>query len=62
MRDNHDYTFKYILSMTLNRHDNYYFEEKGFEERLNVIGLIRKKLKNTILRIDFLSLTSTKLY
>ena len=46
MRDNHNYTFKYILSMTLNRHDNYYTEEKGFEERHNVIGLLRKNKKH----------------
>ena len=46
MRESHDKIFKYILSMSLNRHDNYYFEEKGFEERLNVIGLIRKNKKH----------------
>ena len=46
MRDNHNYNFKYILSMTLNRYDNYYFEEKGFEEGLNVIRLIRKNKKH----------------
>ena len=46
MRDNHNYTFKYILSMSLNRHDNYYTEEKGFEERHNVIGLLKKNKKH----------------